>query len=161
LGLEYIRYLFSFETGEEFEIKMAVTQSIEQIVRDEVARAIEERAEEITTSNADQIFKYTIHKSETTWVVQCCKVCRKPNFVHQDPWDANCTAEPINQTTKGEYIDQLENHRRIKQIAKRVKPVKKQEEDEVQEGPQNPRLARSRGDHDRVFEPKQTPRKTL
>ena len=104
---------------------MAVTKSIEEIVRDEVTRAIEKHAENITRSNADQIFKYTIHKSETTWVVQCCTVCRKPNFVHQDPWDTNCTAEPINQTTKGEYIDQLENHRRIKQIAKRVKPVKK------------------------------------
>ena len=139
--------MFIFERGEELEERrMAVTRSIEQIVRDEVTRAIEEHAENITRSNADQIFKYTIHKSKVTWVVQCCTVCRKPNFVHQDLWDANCTAEPINQTTKGEYIDQLENHRRIKQIAKRIKPVKEQEEDEVQEGPQNPRLAKSRGD---------------
>ena len=152
MGLEYIRYLFSFETGEDFEIKMAVTRSIEQIVRDEVTRAIEERAEEITTANADQIFEYTIHRSKVTWVVQCCTVCRRPNFVHQNPWDKNCTVEPISQNAKGEYIDQLENNKRIKQIAERMKPVEEEEEDEVEEGPRNPRLRRSRGEKQKTQE---------
>ena len=50
---------------------MAVTRSLEQEVRDEVTRAIEEHAENITRSNADKIFKYTIHKSEVTWFKQC------------------------------------------------------------------------------------------
>ncbi len=131
---------------------MAVTRSIEQIVRDEVARAIEERAEEITTSNADQIFKYTTYRSKVTWVVQCCTVCRRPNFVHQNPWDENCTVEPISQNAKGEYIDQLENNKRIKQIAERVKPIEEEEEDEVEEGPRNPRLRRSRGEKQKTQE---------
>ncbi len=69
---------------------MAVMRSIEQIVRDEVTRAIEKHAENITSSNADQIFEYTTRKSKVTWGVQCCTVCRRPNLVHQNPWDDFC-----------------------------------------------------------------------
>ncbi len=145
--------MFIYKSGEELEVRrMAVTRSIEQIVKDEVTRAIEEQAENITSSNADQIFEYSIHKSKVTWVVQCCTVCRRPNLVHQNPWDKHCNVEPINQNTKGEYTDQLENHKRIKQIAERVKPVKEEDEDKVQEGPRNPRLARSRGEKSKNHE---------
>jgi len=136
---------------------MAVTTSLEQVVRDEITRAIEENAGNVTRSNVGQIFKYTILETETKWVVQCCTVCRRPKFVHQDPWAANCTTEPINQTTKGVYIDQLENHKRMKQIAREMEPGW----EEVERGPRNPRLTRSRGDHDRLIKPKQTPRETL
>jgi len=145
-----MRYLFVIKIEEELDLTMAVTRSMEQIVRDDIARAIEEHAEEITSSNADYIFNYTRDRHQTTWVVQCCTVCRRPNFVHQDPWDENCEVEPINQMFKGEYIDQMENHRRIKQIAVRMKPsLETGEEDEAGERPQNPRLTRSRGEKKR------------
>jgi hypothetical protein len=101
---------------------MAVTKSIEEIVRDKVTRAIEKHAENITSSNTNQIFKYTTYKSKVTWVVQCCTVCRKPNFMHQNPWDEHRDVEPITQIEKGEYIDQLENHERLKQIARLFEP---------------------------------------
>ena len=122
----FISYLFFNKSGEGREItRMAVTTNLEQVVGDEITRAIEEHAENVTRSNAGQIFKYKFLKSGTTWGVQCCTVCRKPTFAHQDPWDANCTAEPISQITIGEYIDQLENHKKIQQIADRMKPDKK------------------------------------
>jgi len=101
---------------------MAVTKSIEEIVRDEVTRAIEKHAANITSSNTNQIFKYTTYKSKVRRVVQCCTVCRKPNFMHQNPWDEHCDVEPITQIEKGEYIDQLENHERLKQIARLFEP---------------------------------------
>jgi len=61
---------------EELELSMSVTRNMEQIVRDDIARAIEEHAEEITSSNADYIFNYTRDRHQTTWVLQCCTVCR-------------------------------------------------------------------------------------
>ena len=135
---------------------MAVTRSTEQIVRDEIAKAIEDHAENITSSNADQIFEYKFLKSKVMWYVQCCTVCRRPNFVHQDPWDENCTLQPVNQTIKTEYIDQLENHKTIKQIANRMIPVEGEEDDEEQERPRNPR--RSRGERPKGNEKIKFPR---
>ena len=74
-----------------------MTKSIEEIVRDEVTRAIEKHAENITSSNTNQIFKYTTNKSKVTWVVQCCAVCRKPNFMHQNPLDEHCDVDQQRQ----------------------------------------------------------------
>jgi len=42
--------------------------------------------------------------------------------MHQNPWDEHCDVEPITQIEKGEYIDQLENHERLKQIARLFEP---------------------------------------
>jgi hypothetical protein len=37
--------------------------------------------------------------------------------MHENPWSEKCTLEVITQKIKAEYIDQLENHKRIEQIA--------------------------------------------
>ncbi len=101
---------------------MAATRNITSIVEAEVTKAIEDHAGRITRSNADQIFEYTVFKSKVSWFVQCCTVCRRPNLVHQDPWDKHCNMEPINQNTTGEYIEQLEDHERLNQIARKFEP---------------------------------------
>ena len=138
---------------------MLVTRSTEQIVKDEIAKAMEENAVKITPENADQIFKYKILKTRIDWIVRCCTVCQKPNFLHQDPWDDTCSAQPINQSFKGEYIDQLENHKRFKQIAKEMEPYEEEEEEEEEERrTRNPRLGRSRGEKPKHDEKLKFPR---
>jgi hypothetical protein len=121
---------------------MSVTRSIEQVVKHEIAKAIEENAGRVTSENADRIFKYKILKSRMDWVARCCTVCRKPNFVHQEPWDDTCQTQPANQTIIGAYIEQLENHRRFKQLARNMMP---EEEEDERMRPRNPRLRRSKG----------------
>jgi len=127
---------------------MSVTRSIEQVVKDEIAKAMEENADRITSENADTIFKYKFLKTGIDWVVRCCTVCKKPNFVHQEPWDDICQTQPANQTIIGEYIEQLENHRRFKQLARNMMPENEEEEEEEYERmrPRNPRLRRSKGE---------------
>jgi hypothetical protein len=79
-------------------------------------------------------------------------VCNKPNFVHQDPWDENCSLTSVSQTYKGEYIDQLENHKRFKQIAKLMIPDEEEDDREERRIPRNPRLGRSRGENSKIHE---------
>jgi hypothetical protein len=125
---------------------MSVTRSTEQIVREEIAKAIEENTEKVTPENADQIFDYKISKTRVRWTIRCCIVCHKPNFIHQEPWDDNCRVQQITQSFKGEYIDQLENHKRMKQIAERMMPEEEEEEEDERMIPRNPRLGRSWGE---------------
>ena len=104
---------------------MDITRSYVTQVQEEIHRAVNQHIDNIDEDCSDQIFIYKVTRSSVNWTMRCCKVCGRPNLVHKDPWGQECTQEPINQDLKGEYIEQMENHRWIKQVAKMMVPDQK------------------------------------
>jgi len=89
----------------------------------EVNNYIEDHEEKINTQNCEKIFQYRFYKTRVKWLIQCCKLCKRPNLIHEDPWGENCTLEKLtNQHLLAEYIDLLKNNGKIKQIARAVEP---------------------------------------
>jgi hypothetical protein len=118
-----------FNGGEQLEVTRSesmfeTTRSMTQLVEVELERALDRNAKNINIENCDTIFQYKVYKTRITWVMRCCEVCMKPNIMHEDPWSEECVQLPINQNLLGEYIEQLENHDKIKQIARRLEPRK-------------------------------------
>jgi len=74
-------------------------------------------------------------------VLRCCEVCLRPNILHEDPWEEECILVAINQNYLGEYIEQLEKHRRVTQLARNFEPLEEEEENEETET--RPRRART------------------
>ncbi len=103
---------------------MIITKKIEEQVAEEINKAVILHIKNIDNSCSDDIFIYKVLKSGPIWTVKCCSVCGRPNLVHQDPWKGRCTQEPIDQDLKAEYIEQAEEHRRIKQVAEILAPNK-------------------------------------
>jgi hypothetical protein len=135
-----------FEGGETLSVRkenrMIITKNIEAQVAEEVSRAVIQHINNIDESCCDDIFIYKVSKIGVIWTIKCCSVCGRPNLVHQDPWTGQCTQEPIDEDLKGEYIEQAEKHRRIKQVAKMLLvPEDDEEETEVAE----PRRRTTRG----------------
>jgi hypothetical protein len=127
IKIEYIKYLFVFGGGELLEVttseRMSIsTRSMTQQVEEELERALDRNAKKISYDNCEAIFQYKKHKTRTSWVLRCCETCLKPNFMHDDPWSEECMQLPITQNLLGEYIEQLEEHLKIQQIARRLEP---------------------------------------
>ena len=100
------------------------TRSMTQQVEEEIERALDRNAKLVNRENCDAIFQYKTYKTRISWILRCCEVCLKPNILHEDPWSEECVQLPINQNLLGEYIEQLEEHDKIKQIARRLEPRK-------------------------------------
>ncbi len=98
------------------------TRSMTQQVEEELERALDRNAKKISYDNCEAIFQYKKHKTRTSWVLRCCETCLKPNFMHDDPWSEECMQLPITQNLLGEYIEQLEEHHKIQQIARKLEP---------------------------------------
>ena len=136
-----------FTSGETLSVRtsnrMIITKNIEAQVAEEINKAVASLIESIDETCSDDIFIYKVTKSDTIWTVRCCTVCGRPNLVHPDPWIGQCTQDAIDQDLKAEYIDQAENHRRIKQVARLMIP---QEDDEEIITPGVPRGRSNRGE---------------
>ena len=66
-------------------------------IKDEVNKYIEDHAKKINKENCKQIFKYRFYKTRVTWILQCCKLCLRPNLLQEEHWDENCRLEKTNQ----------------------------------------------------------------
>ncbi len=139
--------MFLFTGGEQLVVtranRMSVTRSMAQLVEEEVNKAINDSAENITADNCEAIFSHKVYRTRITWGIVCCNVCHRPNLVHADPWSEDCILEPVNQTYKAELMDFMKNNKRIQQLAESFEP---EEEDEIQEErvPRTPRIPRNR-----------------
>jgi len=139
-----------FTSGETLSVRtssrMIITKNIEAQVTEEINKAVASHIESIDETCSDDIFIYKVTKSDTIWTVRCCTVCGRPNLVHPDPWIGQCTQDAIDQDLKAEYIDQAENHRRIKQVARLMIP--QEDEDEIiTPGEPRPRSRLNRGEY--------------
>ena len=107
---------------------MVVTTSMMKDITDEVDRAVEIHAKSIDKENCNEIFLFRKHRGDIVWSVKTCNKCCRPTLVHADPWEQTCSVlgEPVPQKVVVEYIDQLNNHNRLKQIVAWVIPDKKQ-----------------------------------
>ncbi len=93
---------------------MTVTREMQAQMEAEVEEAIEDHVQRIEDENCEQIFYYKRTKDPIIWGINCCTVCSKPNILHQDPWGDLCSQEAISLYKMAEYIDFLENDKRIK-----------------------------------------------
>jgi len=120
-----------FDSEENTTVKksntMNITRSDVTQVQEEISRAVRQHIDNIDRDCSDQIFIYKVTRGSVIWTMRCCKVCGRPNLVHEDPWGQECTQEPIHEDLKGEYIEQMEDHRWIKQVAKMMVPDRKRE----------------------------------
>ncbi len=124
---------------------MTLTRSDREGLDEEVSQAIENHAENIDQSNCDRIFIYKVTRRKIKWSINCCTQCRKPFLLHENPWVEECGVEPIKQDLKGELIEKLENHARVKQIAKSMEPDSENEDSEDEDDrPRTPRYTRTR-----------------
>ncbi len=98
------------------------TRSTTQVVEEEVSKALDLQCPKINADNCHVILKHKIYKTRVRWILVYCEVCLKPNILHEDPWSEECNNTPINQNWLGEYIEQLKNHRRMKQLAEELEP---------------------------------------
>jgi len=114
---------------------MIITKNIEVQIQEEINRAVNLHIGNIDESCSDDIFIYKVSKIGLIWTVRCCSVCGRPNLVHQDPWGGRCTQEPINQDLKAEYIEQAEEHRRIKKVAEILAPTGRTREQRTRRTP--------------------------
>jgi hypothetical protein len=107
---------------------MVVTISIKTDIETEVDKAVETHAKSINEENCNKIYVFRKHRGVIIWSVKTCDKCYRPTLVHADPWEQTCSVlgEPVPQKVVAEYIDQLNNHKRLKQIVAWVIPDKKQ-----------------------------------
>jgi hypothetical protein len=101
---------------------MTLTKSQTAEMETEVNLAVETHAEKITEDNFAEIFAFKTLGKDTEWTMKTCSVCRKPTLLHENPWNRTCSSPKIMQNMAAEYIEMTENCKRIKQIAKWVKP---------------------------------------
>ncbi len=114
-----------FAGGEKLEVTRRdsmTTRSTTQVVEEEVSKALDLQCPKINADNCHVIFKHKIYRRRITWNIVCCEVCLKPHILHEDHWSEECGNTPINQNWLGEYIEQLKNHRRMKQLAEELEP---------------------------------------
>jgi len=97
---------------------MVVTASIKKDIQDEVDKAVETHAKSINEENCNNIFVFRRHRGDIVWSAKTCDKCNRPTLVHANPWEQTCSilGEPVTQKVVAEYIDQLNNHERLKQI---------------------------------------------
>jgi len=117
---------------------MVVTASVKKDIMDEVDKAVELHAKSINDDNCGEIFAFRQHRGDIVWSVKTCNKCNRPTLVHADPWGDRCfiTGEPVTQNVVAEYLDQLNSHKRLKQIVVWVMPeVEQFEEEEDDDNP--------------------------
>ena len=113
---------------------MTLTKSQSAEMEAEVELAVEKHAEKITEDNYAEIFAFKTLGKDAEWTVKTCSVCRKPTLLHENPWNRLCATTKIPQNISAEYIEMTENCKRIKQIAKWVKPQEVTERKENDSG---------------------------
>ncbi len=125
---------------------MVVTASIKKDITDEVNKAVETHAKSINKENCNEIFAFREHKGDIVWSVKMCDRCNRPTLVHADPWGDRCliTGEPVTQNVVAKYLDQLNSHKRLKQIVVWVMPDIEQYEEEEDDNPPRSRRNYSR-----------------
>ena len=96
---------------------MSVTASLLKQIEAEVEKAIKDNAETLNENNCEKVFSYRQVKSTISWRKKYCPQSKRPKIVHENPWSEKCALEVITQQLKAEYIDLLENHKRIEQTA--------------------------------------------
>ena len=101
---------------------MTLTKSQTMEMEAEVDNAVELHAEKITEDNYAEIFAFKSLGKDAEWKVKTCSVCRKPTLLHENPWARMCAAPKIMQNMSAEYIEMTEKCKRLRQIAKWVKP---------------------------------------
>jgi len=105
---------------------MAISKSRAAEIEAEVVQAIENHAVKITEDNYVEIITFKTVGKDAEWSAKNCDKCNRPTLLHNDPWSRVCektAEEKLTQTVAAEYIEQIENSKRIKQIARWVKPV--------------------------------------
>ena len=110
---------------------MVLTQQQLKEATTEVENAIEKHVGKITEDNFAEVFAFNGTGKEAEWALKTCEICNRPTLMHINPWSRICeftTENVMNQNLAGEYIDILENSKRIKQVARWVKPKESQED---------------------------------
>jgi len=100
----------------------------------EVEQAIENHAAKITEDNYAEIIAFKTLGKDAEWSVKTCAKCKKPTLLHQNPWNRICEATVIKENLAAEYIELIENSKRIKQIARWVKPQEDKEKKDQDTG---------------------------
>ena len=113
---------------------MTLTKSQTTEMETKVNLAIELHTEKITEDNYAEIFAFKTLGKDAEWTVKTCSVCRKPTLLHENPWNRMCTAIKIGQNMAAEYIKMTENTKRLKQIARWVKPEAEKEKKDQDSG---------------------------
>jgi hypothetical protein len=71
---------------------MVLTASDRKIVETELEKAIEDRADRITSSNYNTVLSVREHgRGDIRFTVKMCNVCLRPQLAHDDPWSATCS----------------------------------------------------------------------
>jgi len=71
---------------------MVLTTSDPKIVETELEKAIEDRADRITSSNYTTVLNIREHgRGDIRFTVKMCNVCLRPQLAHDDPWSATCS----------------------------------------------------------------------
>ena len=104
---------------------MAITKSQALEIEAEVIQAIDNHAAKITEENYEEIIAFKTLGKDAEWAVKTCDKCNRPTIVHDNPWSRVCeksAEEKLTQNVAAEYIENVENSKRMKQIARWVKP---------------------------------------
>ena len=113
---------------------MTLTKSTSAEIESEVDLAIELHAEKITKDKYAEIIAFKTLGKDAEWSVKTCSICRKPTLLHENHWNRMCAAEKITQNMAAEYMEMIENSKRIKKIARWFKPETAAEKKEQDSG---------------------------
>ena len=113
---------------------MSLTRNMISEIESEVELAIENHAAKITEDNFAEIIAFKTLGKDADWTVKTCATCKKPTLLHLNPWNRICEAPMIKENLAAEYIEQIEKSKRIKQIARWVKPQEDKEKKDTDTG---------------------------